>query len=333
MVKISGREEGAEGPRGKGAEGGVVHAGAPAPLDRVVRDGFGVSWGKARDFIRSGKVAVDGATRVVIDQLVRPGSNVALRMSAPRARPGGGARRLTSADVVFCDSQLVVVRKPAGISTVPWQDDPDPTLDELVRTWLGAKEKRRGGVAPLGVVHRLDKETSGLLVFTRTWTAKQSLASQFRFHTVHRRYLAVAHGVVTGRTFRSELLEDRGDGVRGSARPGQRGGRPAITHVEALEPLQGATLVACRLETGRTHQIRIHLSEAGHPIVGERVYVRGYTGALIEAPRLMLHAAELGFVHPVSGETVRFEEPMPDDMAALVRELSLTSRGTTSRRR
>jgi 23S rRNA pseudouridine1911/1915/1917 synthase len=288
-------------------------------------------------------VTVDGAPRLVIDQLVRPGSTVEVRMSAPRLRPGeGGPRRLTAADVVFCDSQLVVVRKPAGLSTVPWQDDPGPTLDEMVRTWLGAKEKKRGGVAPLGVVHRLDKETTGLLVFTRTWVAKQSLSSQFRFHTVHRRYLAIAHGRVATQTFRSEILDDRGDGYRGSARPGQKGGRVAITHVEALEALDGATLVACRLETGRTHQIRIHLFESGHPIVGEPVYMRGFSGPVIAAPRLMLHAAELGFTHPVSNEPVRFEEPMPEDMAEVLGRLKprpshgvarLTSRETTSRRR
>jgi 23S rRNA pseudouridine1911/1915/1917 synthase len=117
-------------------------------------------------------------------------------------------------------------------------------------------------------------------------------------------------------------MEDRGDGLRGSAR-----GRPppsareAITHVERIEALAGATLVGCRLETGRTHQIRIHLSESGHPIVGERVYVRGYAGPLIEAPRLMLHAAELGFVHPATQREMRWELPMPDDMRAVLERL------------
>jgi 23S rRNA pseudouridine1911/1915/1917 synthase len=171
-------------------------------------------------------------------------------------------------------------------------------------------------------VHRLDKETSGLIVFTRTWVAKQRLAAQFRQHTVHRVYLAIARGDVASRTIRSFLLEDRGDGRRGSARgtPG-RGGREAITHVERLEPLQGATLVACRLETGRTHQIRIHLSVAGHPIVGERVYVgKGDRGGP-PAPRLMLHAAELGFVHPTTEREMRWELPMPDDMRAVLESL------------
>jgi 23S rRNA pseudouridine1911/1915/1917 synthase len=177
----------------------------------------------------------------------------------------------------------------------------------------------------LGIVHRLDKETSGLVVFTRTWLAKQALSSQFRQHTVHRRYLAIAHGDVPARTLRSFFIENRGDGLRGSKRgPGgkpPKDGREAVTHVTRIEPLTGATLVACRLETGRTHQIRIHLSESGNPLVGERVYVRGFRGPVIEAPRLMLHAAELGFVHPATEAEVRWEQPTPADMLAVIARL------------
>jgi 23S rRNA pseudouridine1911/1915/1917 synthase len=126
---------------------------------------------------------------------------------------------------------------------------------------------------------------------------------------------------------RSFLLANRGDGLRGSARGNVRasraGGdaREAITHVERIAKLDGATLVACRLETGRTHQIRIHLSEMGHPLVGERVYVRRYPGPLLEAPRLMLHAAELGFVHPATELPVRWEQPLPPDMQEVLARL------------
>jgi 23S rRNA pseudouridine1911/1915/1917 synthase len=175
-------------------------------------------------------------------------------------------------------------------------------------------------------VHRLDRETSGLVVFTRTWLAKQSLSLQFRRHSVHRRYLAIAHGDVRSATIRSFLIEDRGDGLRGSAR-----GRPpadargAVTHVERVEGLRRATLVSCRLETGRTHQIRIHLSEAGSPLVGEHVYIRGFSGEIVEAPRLMLHALELGFVHPATEREVRWELPIPADMRAVVERLRVPS--------
>jgi 23S rRNA pseudouridine1911/1915/1917 synthase len=247
------------------------------------------------------------------------------------------ARRVVEVDlddaaVVFADSQVVVVAKPAGVSTVPFDENETGTLDARVRSWLGRRGLAARGSRPnLGVVHRIDKETTGLVVFTRTWAAKQSLTSQFRAHTVHRRYLALAHGDVRSAVFRSYLVADRGDGLRGSTRPrkgsavrapvGEDAPREAVTHVERLEGLRGATLVGCRLETGRTHQIRIHLSEAGHPLVGERVYVRRYDGPLIEAPRLMLHAAELGFEHPTDGRAMRWEQPLPDDMKGVLERL------------
>jgi 23S rRNA pseudouridine1911/1915/1917 synthase len=295
------------------------------PLDGVVRTLFGGSWGEARARIASGKVAVDGQTCSDAGLRVRSGMALALDMRAPKRREGA----LPDAAIVYLDAHVVVVDKPAGLSTVPYDEGERGTLDERVRDWL-RKSQRGGSPRPaLGVVHRLDKETSGLLVFTRTWLAKKSLSSQFRAHTVERRYLAIAHGEVRAETLRSRLVADRGDGLRGSLRPGARGGREegqlAVTHVEVVEALKGATLIACRLETGRTHQIRIHLSEAGHPIVGERVYVRRFAGAIIPAPRLMLHAAELGFVHPATQGKVCWEVPPPPDFAG-VRE-GLRARG------
>lgn len=285
------------------------------PLDGVVRALFGVSWGDARAHIASGKITVDGGVRLEERAKIRAGSVVELKMNAPRPRK----ESLGAEGVVFVDAHVVVVNKPAGVSTVPFDEGEKGTLDERVRDWLAHNAPRGGGAPrpPLGVVHRLDKETSGLIVFTRTWLAKKSLSSQFRAHTTLRRYVAIAHGKVTSRTIRSRLMADRGDGLRGSYRSEARDaeqGQLAITHVEALEDLKGgATLIACKLETGRTHQIRIHLSEAGHPIVGERVYVRRFDGPLVAAPRLMLHAEELGFEHPSTGEKVRWEQPPPAD--------------------
>jgi 23S rRNA pseudouridine1911/1915/1917 synthase len=285
------------------------------PLDRAVRAAFATSWGKARDWIVKGKVSAGGVVVTDSAARVRAGTEIAVDERAPRP----GRARLADKDVAYVDPHVIVVRKPPGISTIPYEAEDTDTLDARVRAWLETRGKARGGRPNLGVVHRLDKETSGLVVFTRTWLAKQGLAAQFRGHTVHRRYLAIAHGDVRRRTVRSFLVDDRGDGLRGSARgTPPPGAREAVTHVERLEALRGATLVACRLETGRTHQIRIHLSEGGHPLVGERVYVRGYAGPLIEAPRLMLHAAELGFVHPATQRAMRWEQPMPDDMRAVL---------------
>ncbi|WP_438017566.1 RluA family pseudouridine synthase [Sorangium sp. So ce315] len=258
------------------------------------------------------------------------GERIEVRLRAPR--PETVRRRKLEGDlVVYADASVVVVNKPAGVSTVPYGDE-DPaeqaaTLDALVREVLAHRDRLRGR-APLGVVQRLDKGTSGLLVFARTLAAKKHLAQQLRVRSMHRQYLALVHGAVPRGTHRSYLVEDRGDGLRGSAREGRREGQLAVTHVEPIEVLRGpqgeaagATLVACRLETGRTHQIRIHLAEAGHPLVGEAVYVRDFRGPRIPAPRLMLHAAGLGFDHPADDRPMRFEAPPPPDFAEVLDRL------------
>jgi 23S rRNA pseudouridine1911/1915/1917 synthase len=303
----------------------LVPANLEGPVDRVVRSLFGTSWGKARGWIEGGKVRVGGALVTDPTARVAAGAEIALNEAARKPQ----AEELADGDVAYADAQVVVVRKPPGLSTIPYDGTEVDTLDARVRAWLERKRLTPRGQRPtLGIVHRLDKETSGLVVFTRTWLAKQALSSQFRHHTVYRRYLAVAHGDVPERTLRSFFIENRGDGLRGSKRgPGRKPpteGREAITHVTRVEPLAGATLIACRLETGRTHQIRIHLSESGNPLVGERVYVRGYLGPLLEAPRLMLHAAELGFVHPATEREMRWEQPTPEDMLAVIARLKRT---------
>jgi 23S rRNA pseudouridine1911/1915/1917 synthase len=306
----------------------TVPLGLEGPLDRAVRALFGASWGKARAWIAEGKVRVGGEIAATPTVRVRAGVEISFEQRPQRPR----AETLSDKEIVYVDAQVVVVAKPAGFSTVPYEGVWNrsggeargaPSLDALVRDWLQrTRLAPRGGRPSLGVVHRLDKETSGLIVFTRTWLAKRHLAAQFRRHTVRRRYLAIAHGDVRARTMRTFLLADRGDGRRGSARgKAPPEAREAITHVDVLERRVGATLVACRLETGRTHQIRIHLSEAGHPLVGERVYVRGYGGAVVAAPRLMLHSTELGFVHPATERPVTWELPMPDDMRAVIDRL------------
>jgi 23S rRNA pseudouridine1911/1915/1917 synthase len=289
------------------------------PLDRAVRVLFGVSWGKARSWIEGGKVRLAGVVMLDPTTRVRSGEEVDVHDRARRPRPD----ELSDDQVVYVDAHLVVVNKPPGLSTVPYDQRETDTLDARVRAWLAHHKLAPRRARPnLGVVQRLDKDTSGVVVFTRTWLAKQSLSAQFRRHSVHRRYFAVVHGELGKRTIRTFLVEDRGDGRRGSARgKPPPSAREAITHVEPIERLAGATLVACRLETGRTHQIRIHLAEAGHPLAGERVYVKGFVGPVISAPRLMLHAAELGFVHPATETPVHWETPAPEDMATVLSSL------------
>jgi 23S rRNA pseudouridine1911/1915/1917 synthase len=297
----------------------VVTRDLAGPLDRAVRTLFGETWGRARSWIEAGKVRVGGAVATEPTSRVHEGIEISVDERAPRWK----AAQLVDDEVVFIDAHVIVVAKPAGVSTVPFDESETDSLEARVRGWMERKHLVSGRQRPsLGVVHRLDKDTSGLIVFTRTWLAKQSLTGQFRRHTVHRRYVALAHGRVVSRQIRSFLVDNRGDGLRGSVRgtpPAQA--REAITHVEALEALPQSTLVACRLETGRTHQIRIHLSESGHPILGDRVYTRRFPGPLIEAPRMMLHATELGFVHPATEQPMRWERAIPDDMLGVLARL------------
>jgi len=292
------------------------------PLDAVVRTLADVPWSQARRWIESGKIAVNGTPWTSETKHVPAGVVITRHPRAPSAKAVRVAEALDEL-IAYVDASVVVVRKPAGIATVPFGDesptDRETTLDAVVRDLL-AKHDRLRGRAPLGVVQRLDKATSGLLVFARSFAAKKHLGLQLRNHSMRRVYLAIAHGDVPKKTFRTRLVDNRGDGLRGSLREDERAveGQVAITHVEPIERFVGATLVACRLETGRTHQIRIHLSEAGHPIVGESVYVRKFQGQLIKAPRLMLHAKELGFVHPRTNEMVVFEQEPPSDFQSVL---------------
>ncbi|RYZ09120.1 MAG: RluA family pseudouridine synthase [Myxococcales bacterium] len=284
------------------------------PLDRWLRELLpDKSWNEVRRLARTGKIFVDGAPRLDPTSLVPAGAEVELRQNAPRATR---TPSLPRSNVLYVDAQVVVAHKPPGISTVPYDENERGTLDQLLMETLSERGRR----APLGIVHRIDKETSGVVVFARTTAAKLALKNQFRFHTVGRRYVALAHGSVRSGTIASRLVKDRGDGRRGSTESEELG-REAVTHVTFVEALRGATLVECRLETGRTHQIRIHLAERGHPLLGERVYSKNFRGELIPAPRVMLHARELSFEHPTTGQRMSFEQPVPADMQAVLQSL------------
>ncbi|MBX3274369.1 MAG: RluA family pseudouridine synthase [Sandaracinaceae bacterium] len=276
-----------------------------------------VPWSRAKALCASGRVWLDGARALDPARRVAAGSLVRIEPEARRVRPGV----LADEALVHLDAELVVVDKPAGTLTLPFEGDERDTLVHRVRALLLSRAGRKGARDPfVGVVHRLDKDTTGVLVFARTMAAKRALEAQLRAHTMGRRYLAIAHGAPQATTHTSWIARDRGDGLRGSVRD-PRDAKRSVTHVEVLERLRGASLVACRLETGRQHQIRIHLAEAGCPLVGERVYVRDYDGPRIDAPRPMLHAAELALDHPRTGERVRFERPPPADFQATLTRL------------
>jgi len=290
----------------------------------IVREQTGVSWSRARNLCSEGRVTVDGERCLDPATRISPNAVVAVNEQGPKLDKGP----LAKSAIVFSDRDVAVVDKPAGMLSVEDEAGNKHHLAEYARILLRRMDGRGTDAGGLGVVHRLDRDTSGLMVFTRTADAKRILATQFHEHTIERVYHAIAHGVVAEARIETHLLLDRGDGLRGSHGHYRRArGAPssdakrAITHVKPIAALKGATLVECRLETGRQHQIRIHLSELGHPIVGERVYIRDYEGARIEAERTMLHARTLGFVHPRTARHVSFERDAPEDFQAMVSSL------------
>lgn len=281
---------------------------------RLGAAGQEVPWSRARSLCTRGKVSVDGAAVLDGAWRVARGQKIAIDERAPVPKPE------FAATIVYEDAHVVVIDKPAGVSSVPYEKREQGTAMDAIRSaWRHAG--RRATTTPLYVVHRIDKETSGLLAFAKTKLAERELATLFRAHDVERTYLCVAHGRVRDRRIESMLVADRGDGLRGSTRrPGQ--GKRAVTHVRVVEELPLATLCEVKLETGKTHQIRIHLAEDGHPLVGEKVYIRDFGkrgGEPLPSARLLLHAATLGFQHPVMKKRVQLTSALPEDFT---RELS-----------
>jgi 23S rRNA pseudouridine1911/1915/1917 synthase len=282
-----------------------VEGETPLPLERILKDRHAAaSWRQVRTLIESGKTFVD-ATRVTSCRaLVSPGSTVRVHMNAPREPKG---YELADELVLYHDRDVVVVNKPIGLSSMTHEGETNST-DRLVADWLSRKTKRS---AQVHVVHRLDKVTSGVLVFACTRDATLALKEQFRAHTVGRHYFAIAHGHLRDRRLSFRIVRDRGDGLRGVTREPGRGVH-SVTDVQVLEQFARCALVRCRLETGRTHQIRIHLAQIGSPLVGEPLYTLGLQGPFLDAPRVMLHAAHLSFGHPRTRARLSFDSPLPE---------------------
>jgi 23S rRNA pseudouridine1911/1915/1917 synthase len=282
----------------------------------------GESWSALRKLIAARRVLVNSALCLDEARRLRPGEVVEVSVRSQSAPPTAANVR-----VVYLDDDLVVVEKPAGMITLrhraerDWSRDKKSrqvALDDVLPELIARREHLQRAAKPkVFSVHRIDRETSGLLLFARTIAARDSLIKQFKSHSVERTYLAIAHGDVAAQTFESRLVDDRGDGRRGSTTAAGLGKR-AVTHVRPLERLNDWTLLECRLETGRTHQIRIHLSEAGHPVYGDTKY-----GSREPQPikQLGLHAATLGFRHPSSGRPMHFESQPPEEFQKLVATL------------
>ncbi len=335
----------------------IIAENPPARLDKAIArdvpEGAGLSRSRLSRLIADGAVSRGG--EVVTDPRAKVAQGDVFQITVPVAQESHIGPEDIPLDIVYEDTDLIVVNKPAGMVVHPAPGTPGGTLVNALLHHCGDDLSGVGGVARPGIVHRIDKETSGLLVVAKNDIAHQGLAAQFEKHTVERHYRAVVHGV-------PDHADPRLNGVKGvSFEKGNilkittqlarhktdrqkqavlfHGGRHAVTRARVIErfgqPTQ-ATLVDCWLETGRTHQIRVHMAHAGHGLIGDPTYggrrklnAKAIGAAAIEAarsfPRQALHAATLGFVHPVSGEDMRFEAPMPADMAQLIETLRTSS--------
>ena len=273
----------------------VAHDEGGLRLDQIVPKHVpGMSRRKARAVIDLGGVFIDSSRVKIAGRPVRPGQTIEVNV-------GGAIAHVADANlvprIVHSDDAVIVVDKPAGLVTAPTpESDRGDVLDQLSQQF-----------GEVFLVHRIDLPTSGLLVFARTRAANKLLGEAFKAHDVDREYRAVAVGVVEPQTIDRPIE-----------------GKRAVTHVTVLEPLAGATLIAAKLETGKTHQIRIHLAGIGHPLAGDPQHGGELSRTFVpRAPRLALHAAVLGFTHPVTGERVRFVSEVPDDLAPWLARLKL----------
>jgi 23S rRNA pseudouridine1911/1915/1917 synthase len=312
-------------------------------LDRFLADALpAFSRSRLQSLIAAGDVALDGAVARDAGRKLKPGQVVALEVPPPT--PAMPAAQDIPLVVAYEDEDLVVIDKPAGLVVHPAGGHEDGTLVNALIAHCGASLSGIGGVRRPGIVHRLDKDTSGLLVVAKNDHAHRELSAQFADHgrtgPLERAYLAIlwgaprrARGTVDAPLERSAKNRER------MAVAAEGRGREAITHYEVLasypagaaEPL--ASLVRCELETGRTHQIRVHMAHLGHPLLGDKLYGSGYATkaarlseparqALLALDRQALHATLLGFAHPRTGETLGFSSDPPADFARMQTELA-----------
>ena len=294
-------------------------------LDRALADVTGLSRERIKALLGDGRIALDGKTATQAS--LKPAAGTAFRIAVPAALPAEAAAQDIPLTIVHEDTDLIVVDKPAGLVVHPAAGNLDGTLVNALLHHCHGQLSGIGGVARPGIVHRIDKDTSGLLVVAKNDAAHEGLARQFADHSIERAYFAVTsgHPVPAAGTVRGAIARSAANRKKMALVEDGRG-KHAVTHYRTLEPLDGAALVECRLETGRTHQVRVHLASIGHPLVGDPVYGRTppRLRPLLQQlgfARQALHAAVLGFNHPVSGTALRFASPVPRDLQELLQEL------------
>ncbi|WP_379552103.1 RluA family pseudouridine synthase [Qipengyuania sp. DGS5-3] len=295
-------------------------------LDKGLAEASGLSRERIKALIGEGAVSLAGEP--VSSPSAKASEGEAFRIILPPTKPLDLQPQDIPLDIAFEDEHLVIVNKPAGMVVHPAAGNQDGTLVNALLHHCKGELSGINGIERPGIVHRIDKDTSGLLVIAKTDLAHEGLAAQFADHSIHRRYLAIcaghpnpAEGRIAGRIGRS----DRDRKKMAVLRPDSTRGKHAITHYALKKRLNHCSLIECRLETGRTHQVRVHCASIGHPLLGDQTYGRT-PKALSEVlkslnfKRQALHAAELGFTHPATGEKLRISADLPGDMRELIDE-------------
>ena len=297
-------------------------------LDRALADTVPtLSRERLKALIRSGALEADG--KPVRDPAVKVRGGERFTLTVPEPEPAHNKPQDIPLTIVFEDEHLLVIDKPAGLVVHPAAGNREGTLVNALLHHCAGRLSGIGGVARPGIVHRIDKDTSGLLVVAKTDVAHEGLAKQFAAHSIDRRYLAIVKGVpntVEGKVD-APLARSSHDRKKIAIVADGRGKR-AVTHWKRLKVLKEAALVECRLETGRTHQVRVHMASIGHPLLGDPVYARGKSVHRellnqLDFKRQALHAAGLGFTHPVTKARLSFASALPSDMQELFTALGV----------
>ncbi len=305
----------------------IGDAGAALRLDRALADAApALSRERLKALIVDGHVR-DARGEAVRDPARRARSGDAYRIVLPPPAPLGNEAQPIALVIVHEDADLIVIDKPAGLVVHPAAGNPDGTLVNALLHHCAGQLSGIGGVARPGIVHRIDKDTSGLMIAAKTDRAHEGLARQFAAHSIDRRYKAIVGG-------RLNPPQGTVDAPLGRSPTNRKkmavvaSGKRAVTHYRLLRALDDAAMVECRLETGRTHQVRVHMASIGHALLGDPLYAKlrprhRATLEMLNFRRQALHAARLGFIHPVSSIALSFESDLPADMQELSDSLSV----------
>ncbi|WP_324828301.1 RluA family pseudouridine synthase [Qipengyuania zhejiangensis] len=293
-------------------------------LDKSLAEATGLSRERVKTLIADGAVTI--GKNIASSGSAKFNEGTGYRIALPPPEPLTTRAQDIPLDVVFEDEHLIVVNKPAGMVVHPAAGNQEGTLVNALLHHCRGQLSGINGVARPGIVHRIDKDTSGLLVVAKSDAAHEGLARQFADHSITRRYLAVCagrpnplSGTIAGRIGRSDKDRKKMAVLRDDSTRGKH----AVTHYETIERLDNATLLECRLETGRTHQVRVHCASIGHPLLGDPVYGRTPKPLRelldrLDFRRQALHAARLGFKHPITAESLDFRAELPADMRELI---------------